>query len=141
MRVLAYDPAPDWEGAPAGFCYTDLPEVYREADILSLHCPPPPGRKALLDAEGLGILKKGVRIINTARAGLIDSDALLAALASGHVAGVGLDVFEEEPPTDRRLLEHPLVIATPHIGGFTPESIDRAMNQAVDNLLDALKSA
>ena len=141
MRVLAYDPAPNWEDAPAGFCYTDLPGVYREADILSLHCPPPPGRKALLDAGGLGILKKGVRLINTARAGLVDADALLAALASGHVAGVGLDVFEEEPPTDRRLLEHPLVIATPHIGGFTPESIDRAMNQAVDNLLDALKTA
>ena len=141
MRILAYDPVPDWDEAPNGFSYTDLSGVYREADVLSLHCPPPPGRKALLDAESLGALKNGVRIINTARAGLVDADALLGALSSGRVAGVGLDVFEEEPPTDRRLLEHPLVIATPHIGGYTPESIDRAMNHAVDNLLDALKSA
>jgi len=138
MRILAHDPQPNWEDAPPGFRYATLSEVYRESDFLSLHCPPPPGRKALLDAAGLSSLKKGVRLINTARAGLIDADALLAALASGHVAGVGLDVFEEEPPTDRRLLEHPLVIATPHIGAFTPESVDRAMTIAVDNLLEAL---
>ena len=141
MRVLAYDPVPGWDGAPKGFSYSDLAGVYRSADVLSLHCPLPPGGKALLDAEKLGALKKGVHIINTARAGLLDADALLDALASGHVAGVGLDVFVEEPPADRRLLEHPLVIASPHIGGFTPESIDRAMNQAVDNLLDALTTA
>jgi phosphoglycerate dehydrogenase-like enzyme len=138
MRVLAYDPVPGWADAPAGFQYAGLADVFCESDLLSLHCPPPPGRKALLDAAGLSSLKKGVRLINTARAGLIDADALLAALASGHVAGVGLDVFEEEPPTDRRLLEHPLVIATPHIGAFTPESVDRAMTIAVDNLLEAL---
>ena len=138
MRLLAYDPQPNWEEAPPNFRYATLPEVYGESDFLSLHCPPPPGRKALLDADGLSSLKKGVRLINTARAGLIDAEALLLALASGHVSGVGLDVFEEEPPTDRRLLDHPLVIATPHIGAFTPESVDRAMHQAVDNLLEAL---
>ena len=138
MRVLAFDPVPNWEDAPANFQYAPFCDVYHESDLLSLHCPPPVGRKALLDADSLATLKNGARIINTARAGLIDTDAMLASLASGHVAGVGLDVFEEEPPADRRLLEHPQVIATPHIGGFTPESINRAMNQAVDNLLKEL---
>jgi phosphoglycerate dehydrogenase-like enzyme len=92
----------------------------------------------LLDAAGLAALKRGVLLVNTARAGLIETEALLAALDSGQVGGVGLDVFDEEPPRDRRLLEHPRVIASPHIGGFTPESVDRAMNQAVDNLLEVL---
>jgi D-3-phosphoglycerate dehydrogenase len=139
MRVLAYDPVPAWADAPAGFQYAGLADVFRQSDILSLHCPPPPDGP-LLDAVTLASLKKGVCLINTARAGLLDTEATLAALASGHVAGVALDVFEPEPPSDRRLLEHPRVIATPHIGGFTPESIDRAMNQAVDNLLEALQN-
>ena len=140
MRVLAYDPFPGWADAPAGFQYAGLAEVFREADLLSLHCPPP-AQGALLDAAALASLKKGVCLINTARAGLLDTEATLAALASGQVAGLALDVFEQEPPEDRRLLEHPRVIATPHIGGFTPESIDRAMTQAVDNLLKALQPA
>jgi D-3-phosphoglycerate dehydrogenase len=80
----------------------------------------------------------GVLLINTARAGLIDEETLFQALNDGRVGGLGLDVFESEPPVDRRLAEHPKVIATPHIGGFTPESIDRAMHMAVDNLLEAL---
>jgi phosphoglycerate dehydrogenase-like enzyme len=140
MRVLAYDPVPGWADAPAGFQYAGLADVFCESDLLSLHCPPP-AQGALLDAAALAYLKKGVCLINTARAGLLDTEATLAALASGHVAGLALDVFEQEPPEDRRLLEHPRVIATPHIGGFTPESIDRAMNQAVDNLLEALQPA
>jgi phosphoglycerate dehydrogenase-like enzyme len=140
MRVLAYDPSPDWSDAPAGFGYADRADVFHESDILSLHCPPPPDGP-LLDAVTLASLKQGVCIINTARAGLLDTEATLAALASGRVAGVALDVFEPEPPGDRRLLEHPRVIATPHIGGFTPQSIDRAMTQAVDNLLEALEPA
>jgi D-3-phosphoglycerate dehydrogenase len=117
-----------------------LADVFRESDLLSLHCPPP-ANGALLDAAALATLKQGVCIINTARAGLLDTEATLAALASGRVAGVALDVFEPEPPGDRRLLDHPRVIATPHIGGFTPESIGRAMTQAVHNLLEALESA
>jgi len=139
MRVLAHDPFPNWENAPSGFKYVELAEVYRRADVISLHCPPPSDR-ALLDAEGLAALKKGVLLINTARSGLIDTQALLAALSSGQVGGLALDVFDQEPPEDRRLLEHPRVIATPHIGGFTPESIDRAMTQAVDNLLEVLQN-
>lgn len=139
MRVLAHDPYPTWNDAPPDFEYAGLADVFREADLLSLHCPPP-AHGPLLDAAGFATLKKGLCIINTARAGLLDTGAALAALDSGQVAGLALDVFESEPPVDRRLLEHPRVIATPHIGGFTPESIDRAMSQAVDNLLEALQN-
>jgi phosphoglycerate dehydrogenase-like enzyme len=138
MQVRASDPFPNWPEAPASFRFAAFEEVCADADVLSLHCPPPPGGRPLLDAGGLAGLKRGVLLVNTARAGLIETEALLAALDAGHVAGIGLDVFDEEPPRDRRLLEHPRVIASPHIGGFTPESVDRAMNQAVDNLLGVL---
>lgn len=138
MNVIGYDPYPTWNEAPSAFRYALFDEVCAAADLLSLHSPPPAEGRPLLDAEGLARLKHGVFLINTSRAGLLETEALLAALESGHLAGLGLDVFDPEPPTDRRLLEHPRVIATPHIGGYTPESIDRAMDAAVDNLLAAL---
>lgn len=140
IRVSGYDPYPTWADAPSQFSYDSFGEVCAQADVLSLHSPPPADGTRLLDAAGLAKLKRGVLVVNTARAGLVDDDALLAALESGHVAGLGLDVFEPEPPTDRRLLMHPRVIASPHIGAYTPESVDRAMHAAVDNLLEALRT-
>jgi D-3-phosphoglycerate dehydrogenase len=80
-------------------------------------------------------LKRGVIVINTARADLIDNAAMLAAIEFGHVAGLGIDVFDPEPPGDLPLLNHDRVIATPHIGGLTAESIERATAAAVDNML------
>jgi phosphoglycerate dehydrogenase-like enzyme len=140
MRILASDPVAGWSAAPAGFSYTEPGQVLESSDVLSLHCPPC-GGAPLLDRETIGRLKHGVIIVNTARAGLIDTEPMLAALDSGRVAGLALDAYEQEPPTDRRLIAHPGVIATPHIGGYTPESIGRAMNIAVDNLLEALENA
>ncbi len=141
MRVLANDPIANWNDAPKGFSYVERDEVYKQSDVLSLHCPPGVGGKPILDRLTLAGLKKGVLVINTARGGLIDVNAMLEALESGHVTGLALDAYEEEPPNDRRLAEHPCVIATCHIGGYTPESIDRAMNIAVDNLLKELNRA
>ena len=83
-------------------------------------------------------MKKGVYIVNTARGSLVDTDAVLSALDSGWVSGLAVDAFETEPPTDWRLAAHSRVIATPHVGGFTEESIDRASSVAVENLLAAL---
>jgi len=137
MRVLASDPYAQADSA-GGIELVEAEEIIKQCDIISFHCPPLAGGRPILDADAIARLKKGVLLINTARAGLIDEEALLQALDDGRVGGLGLDVFESEPPVDRRLAEHPKVIATPHIGGFTPESIDRAMHMAVDNLLEAL---
>lgn len=140
MQVRAADPYPNATFDPGlNFRYAPLDEVLRSADFLSFHCPPAPDGRPLLDAAAVAQMKRGVFLINTARYDLFDAGAVLVALDSGHIAGVALDVFDIEPPSDRRLAKHPRVIATPHLGGFTRQSIDRAMNAAVDNLLAALK--
>ena len=142
MRVVAHDPFASASFAPGpGFSWGDRQQVWRESDVLSLHCPPEPGGRPLLDAPTLAIMKRGVLIVNTARFDHLDRDAVLAALISGQVGGLALDVFAEEPPTDPSLIRHPRVIATPHIGGYTRESVDRAMALAVDNLLSVLSPA
>ena len=140
MKIVAYDPIPGWKDAPEGFRYTAFDELLRISDVISLHCPPGPEGRPILDRENIEKLKRGVIVINTARGGLIDDDAMLQALDSGHVKGIGLDVFDNEPPEDWRLALHPKAVSSPHIGGYTPESIDRALDSAVQNLLDALGS-
>lgn len=142
MRVLVFDPFADASFRPSeNFAFASLEEIWRRADILSLHCPPSPDGRPVIGRKTLETLKPGTHLVNTARAGLIDAEAVLAALDSGHVAGLGTDVFEEEPPRNLRLVGHPQVIATPHIGGFTCESVSRAVDAAVDNLLEVLNQA
>ncbi len=140
MRVLAFDPypGPDFEPS-ADFRYCPLADVLSQSDIISLHCQPPADGKPVIDREAMAMMKDGVYLINTARGSLIDPDAALDALDSGCVAGMTLDAFEAEPPTDWRIVKHPRVIATPHIGGYTTESVDRAVSAAVDNLLEVIR--
>ena len=138
MKVLAYDLYPDAAFRPSpDFRYAPLEEIFREADVISFHCPP--AEKPLVDAAALASMKPGVYLVNTARAGLTDEAALLAALESGRLRGYATDVFAQEPPEPSALIRHDRVIATPHIGGFTAESVDRATGQAVDNLLKVLE--
>ena len=141
MNVVAYDPFPNWDGAPTTFRYAGLEETLSAGDVISLHCPPRVGGRPVLDAAAIDTLKRGCLVINTARGGLIDNEAMLQALEDGRVAGLGLDVFDGEPPTDWRLAEHPRVVSSAHVGGYTPESINRALTTAVDNLLDFLATA
>ena len=84
------------------------------------------------------MMKQGAYLVNTARASLLDDTAVLEALESGRIDGVAVDVYPEEPPQDYRLVKHDRVIATPHIGGFTSESVLKATSIAVDNLLNNL---
>ncbi len=138
-RVVGYDPAPDDAFRPDGpFSFSTLDDLLDQAGVISLHCPASADGRPLFDAERLARLKPGVHLVNTARAGLIDETALLAALNSGQIAGYATDVFTVEPPEPSALLTHERVIATPHIGGFTSESIGNATIAAVDNLVRAL---
>jgi D-3-phosphoglycerate dehydrogenase len=115
-----------------------LDELFTLSDVITLHCPPPADGRPLIDARRLGLTKPGVVIVNTARHELVDIAALVAAIERGHVAGAALDVFDAEPPLERSHLTSNRILATPHIGGFTDESVDRAVDVAVTNLLDAL---
>lgn len=134
MRVVAHDVVP-----VAGLAMLPLEAVLAVADVISLHCPPRPDGCAVMDATALARMKRGALLVNTARAGLLDEAAVLAALESGQLGGLASDVLEGEPPVNRRLAEHPCVIVTPHAGALTCESVDRAVSIAVDNLLDELR--
>lgn len=142
MQVAAFDAFPDATFQPgAAFHFAPLEEVLAVSDFVSLHCPPAADGRPVLDAAAVSVMKRGAFLINTARYDVFDPAAVLAALDSGHLAGVALDAFDTEPPTDMGLVQHPKVIAAPHLGGYTRESIDRAMHAAVDQLLTALTGA
>lgn len=135
MKVVAFDPVTK-VSAPAES--RSLDQVLAESDVVSLHCPSQ-GGKPLIDAAALAKMRKGAILINTARADLLDDAAVVAALDSGKLHGVAVDVFKPEPPDDWTLARHPKTLATPHIGGFTDESVARATSVAVDNLLAFFK--
>lgn len=109
-------------------------EVLAKSDFISLHIPFG-GGKPLIGAEEIASMKKGVYLINTARGGAIDESALLAALASGQVAGAGLDVFENEPTPKAELLSHPNISLTPHIGAATQEAQANIGLEIADRLI------
>ncbi len=101
-------------------------ELYRRADVITIHLPKTPETVGWIDAEAIARMRDGVRIVNCARGELIDLDALLAGLESGKVAGTALDVFPEEPFTEHALFERDDVVVTPHLGASTAEAQDRA---------------
>ena len=123
MTVLASDPFVSSRLAQdQGVKLVPLEELLKESDFLSLHAAATAENRHLLNAKTLALAKPGLRIVNCARGELINEADLVAALESGQVGGAGLDVFETEPPKDPRLLNHPRVIATPHIAGSTEEA-------------------
>jgi D-3-phosphoglycerate dehydrogenase / 2-oxoglutarate reductase len=116
-----------------------LGELLAQSDFISLHIPLTDETRNMIDGQVLGQMKRGVRLICTARGGVIDETALLGALESGQVAGVALDVFAKEPPGLTALVAHPNVIATPHIGAQTKEAQVRAAVDIASEVLAALR--
>ncbi len=111
-----------------------LDDLLPEADILTLHCPATPDTHHLMDARRFGLMKDGACLINTARGELVDQDAMIAALASGRLAGAGLDVYPDEPRIDPRLLEFPNVMTLPHIGSATREGREDSGHKVIANI-------
>ena len=140
MKVRAYDPYPPEDFRPEGdFELTSLADLLLVSDIVSLHCPVPADGSPVLGEQELPRLKEGAVLVNTARAALVDDAAVAAALDSGRLSHYTVDAFAEEPPSEWSLIERSNVTATPHIGGYTAESVDRAARAAVENLIEELE--
>ena len=126
-RLIAYDPyLSTARAAQIGVKLVSLEELLRESDFISIHLPKTPETVGLIGKEQLALCKPGVRIINAARGGLVDEQALADALASGQVAGAGIDVFATEPCTDSPLFAFDSVVVSPHLGASTLEAQDKA---------------
>lgn len=139
MRVIAYDPFLSPERAlDLGVEKVELEDLLARADFISLHTPLTAQTKNILSADNLSRTKKGVRIINCARGGLVDEVALRALLDSGHVAGAAFDVFIEEPATQNPLFGHPNVVCTPHLGAATNEAQENVALQVAEQMSDYL---
>jgi len=114
--------------------FADLKDMLPHCDILAIHAPATPKTDKVINAETLALLPKGAVLINTARGSLVDEEALLAALRSGHLFAAGLDVFRSEPDFDQRFAELPNVFLTPHIGSATVETRNAMGFRALDNI-------
>ncbi|AXK81317.1 phosphoglycerate dehydrogenase [Pseudolabrys taiwanensis] len=139
MKVIAFDPFLSPERAlDLGVEKVELDDLLKRADFITLHTPLTEKTKNIIDATAINKTKKGVRIINCARGGLVDEQALRAALDSGHVAGAAFDVFVTEPATENVLFGHPNVICTPHLGASTTEAQENVALQVAEQMSDYL---
>jgi len=138
MKIIAYDPTA--RGA-FGVTYVSLDELLATADYITLHLPKTKESANMIGAEQFARMKTGVRIINCARGGIINEDALYDALTSGKVAAAALDVFAEEPPTDWKLLKLDNVIGSPHIGAATKEAQTRVGAEVAEIVIEFAQTA
>ncbi|MHA7852377.1 phosphoglycerate dehydrogenase [Roseovarius sp.] len=139
MKVVAYDPFLGQEKADKmGIEKVELDELLKRADFITLHVPLTDQTRNILSRENLEKTKKGVRIINCARGGLVDEQALADLLTSGHIAGAGFDVFAVEPATENPLFGLPNVVCTPHLGAATTEAQENVALQVAEQMSDYL---
>ena len=139
MRVVAYDPfLTDARALELGVQKVGLDDLLSRADVITLHTPLTEQTRNILSEENFAKTKKGVLIVNCARGGLLDEDALKDALDTGHVAGAALDVFATEPATEHPLFGHERVVATPHLGAATREAQENVAIQIAEQMSDYL---
>lgn len=138
LRLIAYDPLPDVAFARThGIELVDLDTLLAQADYVTLHLPLTPATKGLINGQTLARMKPGGLLVNTSRGGLVVEEDLLSALQSGHLAGAGLDVFQQEPPSsNNRLVQLENVLVTPHVAGVDHQSCADMAVQAAQNIID-----
>ncbi|HHC29564.1 MAG TPA: phosphoglycerate dehydrogenase, partial [Rhodobacterales bacterium] len=135
MKVVAYDPFLSQERADKlGVEKVELDDLLARADFITLHVPLTDKTRNIRSAEAMAKTRKGVRIINGARGGLVDEAALAEAITAGHVAGAGFDVFANEPATDSPLFGLPNVVCTPHLGASTTEAQENVALQVAEQM-------
>jgi len=144
MRVLGYDPFFAADRCPDGVTemVKDLNEICKRADYITLHVPKSPDTLGMIGAEQFAVMKPQARLINAARGGIIDVAELLKALNDGRVAGAALDVYTSEPPdteAEKALIQHPGVLAVPHLGASTEEAQEQVALEAAQQLVEALR--
>lgn len=149
-RLLAYDLVRNSEVEALGARYVALDDLCRESDIITLHCPLTPGTYRIINEDSLSLTKPGVMLINTSRGKLVDTEAVIRGLKSGHIGAVGLDVYEEEEElffedlsnqviqddVFARMLTFPNVIITGHQGYFTRPALEAIARQTVENIAE-----
>ena len=139
MRLIGFDPfASEDYAASLGITLMPIEQLYKESDFITLHLPLTPQTKGMIGARELAMMKKGVRIVNCARGGLIDDEALVKAIEEGTVAGAAIDVFAVEPTTESILFKNDKIIVTPHLGASTKEAQTNVCIDVVDQILDVL---
>lgn len=140
MTTIGFDPIiPASVSAEFGVEWMKLEDLWPKVDYVTVHTPLIPQTRGLLNDKSFAQCKKGVRVVNVARGGIIDEAALVRALESGQCGGAALDVYEEEPPTNQSLIQHPKLIATPHLGASTDEAQVRVAVEIAEQFVDAVK--
>jgi D-3-phosphoglycerate dehydrogenase / 2-oxoglutarate reductase len=140
MHVIAHDPFVAEERARAlGVDLVSFEDLLARADFICVHTTLTQGTRGLIGAEEIATMKPGVRLINTARGGIIDEHALAEAVRAGRVAGAAVDVFVKEPPEDRVLVETPGIVVTPHLGASTAEAQERVAVDVAEQILRVLE--
>jgi D-3-phosphoglycerate dehydrogenase / 2-oxoglutarate reductase len=139
MRVIAHDPYLSPERAvDIGVEKVELDELFARADFITLHTPLTDSTRNIIDADAIATMRKGVRIVNCARGGLVDEDAIVAGIEEGLVAGAAFDVFIEEPARESVLFGNPAVVCTPHLGAATTEAQEKVALQVAQQMSDYL---
>ncbi len=141
MRVLGYDPF--FAGSPHDGIeiVKDLDDLCRKADYITVHVPKSPETTGIIGADQFALMKPSARVINAARGGIVDPEALLVALENGQIAGAAVDVYLSEPPessAEKKLIQHPNVLAVPHLGASTEEAQIQVAMDAAEQLVEAL---
>lgn len=135
LNVLAFDPFAE---VPAGIRCETVEELLSKSDFVTLHVPLTPENQNLINAKRIALMRQGSVLINCSRGGLVDLDAAHEALLSGQLGGLGLDVFDPEPPAHHPVFEHENVVLTPHLMGFTRQGMVNTVREAAKGALDVL---
>jgi D-3-phosphoglycerate dehydrogenase / 2-oxoglutarate reductase len=138
MNVIGYDPFPP-KSLPAGVKQVSLDELVAQADYITLHVPATAETKGLFDAARIAKMKKGACLINCARGGIVDENAVLEALKSGQLGGAALDVFAKEPPEPSPLFAEENLVAVPHLGASTKEAQEKVAIEMAEVFVGFLK--